>query len=442
MGETRVSLRIAAVVALFCAVPGHSVFAATNSVEQWNKIAEDAVVRSGAFQNEGLLYMGYVSAAVYDAVVAIDGGYLPYGPGVNAPAGASVDAAVTEAAYRTLVNYFPGQAAILDPLYATSLAAIADGQPKIDGQAVGHAAANLIIALRANDGRIVPIAATSSFPLLPAGPGVWRLVPPAYAAPQTPWLGQVRPFFLDRPDQWLPDPPPALSSDAWAEAFNEIESYGGAPGQSVRTPEETSIALFWTANAIRQYNRTVRDLVDALGLSLLESARLQAMVNMVGADAQIAVMNAKYHYLFWRPVTSIDPASVKLSGDGFGPVPGYDDGNPATVEQPGWRPLSATPNHPEYPAAHGSMTSAMAEVFSVFLGTTNFNLLIRGFDPAGNAGNMDATQIFRTAAELRNQIVDARVWAGLHYRFSVVSGVVLGRNVAKYDLRLAFRPLR
>jgi len=114
--------------------------------------------------------------------------------------------------------------------------------------------------------------------------------------------------------------------------------------------------MFWTANVIRQYNTLARDVATAQNLGLVDTARLVAMVNTVGADAQISVMRAKYHYLFWRPVTAIDPTSVNPTGDGFGPTPGYTDGNAATIEQPGWRPLITTPNHPEYPAAHGSLT--------------------------------------------------------------------------------------
>jgi hypothetical protein len=174
-------------------------------------------------------------------------------------------------------------------------------------------------------------------------------------------------------------------------------------------------------------------------LNVLESARLQAMVNIVGADAQIAVMNAKYHFLFWRPVTAIDATAVTV--DTYGPVPGYTDGNDATREVQGWRSLAGnTPNHPEYPAAHGSITSAMAEVFSEYLGTRRFHLAVRGFNPA--TGAMDAVRTFGTPAALRKEIVDARVWAGFHYRFSGVAGVVLGRQVAKYDLRSAFRPVK
>ncbi|HYT50988.1 MAG TPA: vanadium-dependent haloperoxidase [Gaiellaceae bacterium] len=408
-----------------------------NTVAQWNKIAEDTVVGSGAFQAEGFVYMAYVSAAVYDAAVAIHGGFEPYGPAITAPAGASSDAAVVEAAYQTLVNYFPSQAGTLGALYTEALGLIPDRPAKSDGQAVGLAAATNIITLRSGDGRMTPIGVTSSFPTLPPGPGVWRLTPP-FAAPQTPWVGNVRAFVLQSLDQFLPDPPPLLQSDEWVEAFDEIKAYGAATG-GVRSDEQTAVARFWSANVIRQYNRAARDVAAARGLSLLATARLAAMVNVVGADALMSALQAKYHYLFWRPVTAIDPTAV--TADGFGPVPGYDDGNAATVEQTGWRPLLTTPNHPEYPAAHGVITSAMAEVFSTFLGTNQIDLDIHGFDATGPAGNLNAVRHFDMPNDLRHEIVDARVWAGLHYRFSGVAGVVPGRKVAAYDLRHAFQPI-
>jgi hypothetical protein len=374
---------------------------------------------------------------VYDALVSIMGGFEPYGPAITAPAGASGDAAVVEAAYQTLLNYFPSQAGDLAALHTEALGLIGDGTAKNDGQAVGLAAALNIIDLRSDDGRKTPIGATSSFPTLVPGPGVWRLTPP-FAAPQVPWVGDVDRFVPQDVDQFLPDPPPSLHSDEWVEAFNEVKAYGSATS-SVRSDVQTGIARFWSANVIRQYNRVRRDIVAARGLSLLETARLAAMVNLVGADALMATLHAKYHYLFWRPVTAINPAAV--SADGFGPVPGYDDGNPATVEQTGWRPLLTTPNHPEYPGAHGAMTSAMAEVFSTFLGTNQIGLDIHGFDPAGPAGNLDAVRRFDMPNDLRHEIVGARLWAGLHYRFSSIAGVVLGRNVAHFDLRHAFRPV-
>ena len=409
-----------------------------NTVQQWNTIAENTVVGSGAFQAEGFVYMAYASAAVYDAVVSIQGGYEPYSSAITADSGASTEAAAIEAAYRTLVNYFPGQAAVLDSFYSEALALVPDGAPKTAGLAVGLAAATNIINLRAGDGRLTPIGVTSSFSALAPGPGIWRLTPPAFAPPQTPWVGSVRPFILQSADQFLPDPPPSLQRSEWVEALNQIKTYGEATS-SARTSEQTAIARFWSANVVRQFNRLARDVADGRGLGLLQTARLVAMVNTVGADALISCLFAKYHYLFWRPVTAIDPTAV--TADGFGPIPGYDDGNPATAEQLGWRPLLVTPNHPEYPAAHGSITSAMAEVFSRFLGTQRFNLDIHGFDATGPAGNLNAISHFGKANDLRHEIIYARLWAGLHYHFSSVAGVVLGRDVAKYDLRHAFRPL-
>ncbi|HKR83898.1 MAG TPA: hypothetical protein VJS37_06950, partial [Terriglobales bacterium] len=167
-----------------------------NAVQQWNTIAENTVVGSGAFQAEGFLYMAYVSVAVYDAVVSIEGGYEPYGAATTADSGASTEAAVVEAAYRTLINYFPSQATTLDFFYTEALALIPDDAKKTAGLAVGLAAATTIINLRAGDGRLTPIAVTSLLSTLPPGPGVWRLTPFAFAAPQTPWVANVRPFIL------------------------------------------------------------------------------------------------------------------------------------------------------------------------------------------------------------------------------------------------------
>jgi hypothetical protein len=416
-----------------------------NAVAQWNKVAEDTVVGSGAFQSEGFIYMAYASTAVYNAAVAIEGGYELQDSTISAPAGASVDCAVVEAAYRTLRFYFssfPILVANLDADYAEALSpsnlngCTADGGA---GSGVGLAAANEVIYNRTTgpnpDGRRTPIGVSTPFATLPPGPGVWRLTPP-FAPPQVPWVGDVRRFVLQSVDQFLPDPPPSLQSDEWVEAFNQIKAYGAADS-TVRSEEQTAIARFWSANVVRQFNRAARDIAIARGLGLLQTARLAAMVNLVGADALGSALYAKYHYLFWRPVTAIDPTAVVA--DGFGPVPGYHDGNPATVEQTGWRPLLTTPNHPEYPAAHGVITSAMAEVFSTFLATNQIDVDIHGFDPAGPPGNLNAVRNFDMPNDLRREIIGARLWAGLHYQFSGVAGVVLGRKVASYDLRHAFR---
>jgi hypothetical protein len=407
-----------------------------NTVEQWDKIAEDTIVGSGAQQIEGFIYMSYVSTSMYDAVTAIgQGGHQPLLPKFKAWRKASPDAAVVEAAYRTLSNYFPTASATLDPLYIQALSAIPDGPAKTAGQKVGLVAANQVIKERSDDGRMTPIATTSTFSAVTAGPGVWRLTPP-FAAPQTPWIATVHTFILKSATQFLPRPPPSLSSQTWADAFNELKTYGSATS-TVRTPDETAIAKFWTANVVRQYNAVARHIVETRGLDTSASARLIAMVNVIAADNGISVMYTKYHYVFWRPITAIDPSSVQA--DSFGAVPGFNDGNTATVEQAGWKPLLAIPNHPEYVSAHSALTAAMAQVFASVLGTANINLDITGFDAAGPPGNFNWVRHFGTGDDLVTDVMNARVWGGLHYRFSCIAGAALGRSVARWDLTHAFQ---
>jgi hypothetical protein len=190
---------------------------------------------------------------------------------------------------------------------------------------------------------------------------------------------------------------------------------------------------------IRQYNLMGRELITQRGLALPESARLLAMINMVAADAQISVFHEKYRFLFWRPVTAIDPTSVVV--DWCSAVPGYEDGNSATAEQIGWRPLLNTPNQPEYPGAHGSITSAIAGALAEFFGTNAIDVDIHGFDPAGAAGNLSAVRHFQTVADLREEIADARLWGGLHYRMSTEASVSLGAKVAKYGFNHGLKPV-
>ena len=391
-----------------------------NAAQQWNKVAEDTIVGSGAFQGEGFVYNAYVSMAMDRAV----------NPGERQ--GQSPDAAVTESAYRILVHYFPSQEPNLTALHDAALAAIPDGPAKRNGIMYGGLAADKVLRERVGDGLQTPIGSTSPFPTLAPGPGVWRLTPPAFAAPQTPWMATLRPFGLESAAQFLPPPPPSLRSQQWLDAFNEVKSLGAADS-ATRTPDQTAVAIFWTANVVRQYNGLARSIATNVSLDVPETARLLAVVNEVGADAMIAMMNAKYHYLFWRPVTAIDPTSA--ANDGFGPVPGFDDGNPLTSEQPGWRPLVPTPNHPEYPSAHATITSAIAEVLTQFLGTDQLNVDVQG------TPSLSVTRHFATADDLRAEADNARVWAGLHYRFSVQAGSLLGRQVADYDLEHAFQPI-
>jgi hypothetical protein len=419
-------------------------------VLQWNKLAEDTITPK-VFQNEGLIYMAYVSAAIYDAVVVIKGGYEPYGldrnacsatqnskahgntgSAIEANPGASAQAAVATAAYQTLLKYFPLEAATLGARYSESLAAISDDASKQDGIEVGQAVARELICLRAGD-NLPPYKQSSSVDAREPGPGVWRLTPTAYLLPQTPWVGAVEPFVLNSINQFHPAPPPNFSSPQWVAQFNEVKQDGSA---AIAGTAHAATATFWTANVISQYNRLGRDLASARNLDVSQSARLLAMINIAGADAQIAVMHWKYHFLFWRPVTAIDPCSV--SADGFGPAacdPSNLDAdlNPNTIEEIGWRPFLTTPNHPEYPGAHGSITGAVTQVLAEFFGTSQLALEIHGLPG-------DTVRRYTSTEQIVEEVVNARTWGGLHYRGSSEAGVKLGQKVAAFDLNHAFRP--
>jgi hypothetical protein len=352
---------------------------------------------------------------VYDAAVAIGGRYKPYMIALDRRPTASMEAAVATAAHRVLVRYFPFQQPALDGAYLDALAAIPEGAAKTEGISVGEAAANGIIASRQDDGLEADIGFTMPSP----APGVWAL--PDGVAPQTPWMSKLRPFMLLAPDQFRPGPPPDLGSSEWAIEFNEVKDVGGSSNAD-RSSEQTDIARFFSSNAIVQYNDAFKHIVQDGGLDAVEAARLYAMGNMVAADAAIACMEAKYHYLFWRPQFSVPLADA--------------DGNPATVADKTWTPLLATPNHPEYPAAHGCYTGAQAEVLTYFLGTNEIELELAS--PLPNL--VQPVRHFHRATELLDAVINARVWGGLHYRESVIKGVNVGRKVAHWVLARYFLP--
>jgi hypothetical protein len=233
--------------------PGGPVAAASpESVLTWNAIAQRVTIQvARQFPQQAVVYISYVQAAVYNAVVAIEGRYEPYKINLAQRPGASIDAAVAAAAYGVLVHYFPAQQAALDADYAASLAAIPGGAAKDAGIALGQESAAAIIALRQNDGREADIGFVMPAP----APGMWQL--PAGAAPQTPWLSQLRPFTLRSPDQFRPGPPLDLASRQWAADYNEVRRYGGSNTPSVdRTAEQTDVARFWTMHPTVQYNAT------------------------------------------------------------------------------------------------------------------------------------------------------------------------------------------
>jgi hypothetical protein len=343
--------------------------------------------------------------AMYDAVVAIEGRYRPFGSAVTAPSGASSAAAAAAAAHDVLVGYLPASAAVFDAALVESLADVPDGAGKSDGVAVGQAAAAATLADRAGDG-------SQSGPMPPMyepGPGVWAPTPPATSG-LTPWLAYARPFGMHAPDQFRPSPPPGLDSMRYRRALDEVRRVGAATSTE-RTEEQTLIARFWGDQPIAQNQRALRNHAAALGWDIASTARLFAAALTSQADAIVACWDAKYHYQLWRPWQSVP-----------------------TV-QPGWTPLLGTPNHPEFPSAHGCVTGSLGYTLSRLMGTAEIGLDV----DAANLGGL--TRHYATRQDLLTEVGEARIWGGLHYRFSVEAGLHLAHRVVNHNLSRNFVPV-
>jgi hypothetical protein len=367
--------------------------------------------------------MGIVHVAIYDAAVALTGGYKPYAATPAAPADTSPEAAIATAAYDTLTGLQPQLGAnqtILDHDYATYLAAIPDGTPKADGIAVGDQAAAAVLALRANDGRGCTTTLTD-LGLPASGPGIWQPGPGAVLGLCLPGM---HPLGLQSASQFRPDGPSPLTSEQYADDFNQVKDLGRADS-TTRTIEQTNQALFWTDHDIRQWNDGMLRLAAARGLDLLQTARMLAMAHVAGGDAMIACFDAKYHYWSWRPFQAIPLADT--------------DGNPNTVPDPSWKPLGTTPNFPEYPSAHACHSTAVVTALDAFFGTDKVTFSLDSRAP----GLTEAART-RTYDRLHDVVKDvdwARVLVGFHFRNSDQQGTTLGRKVARYVTDHYFQPL-
>lgn len=385
-----------------------------NVVTDWNAIAQNAIVTVGAQPiQRSQLWITLVHVAIYDAVMSIDGRYEQFKVTPAHLRPASIKAAAIAAAHGVLVRLLPGQQISLDAERAISLAAIQNGIKKDNGIAIGEEVAQRLLEI--HDGVIPTVTYTPG-----TGPGVWQPTPPAFAPALLPGFAQLTPLTLASASQFRPDPPPALSSERFADDYNEVKVYGVATG-SLRTDEQTEIGRFYTEHAVAQYSRAFRRYAIINSFGILKSARFFAVANTTILDSQIAVWDAKYHYNFWRPVTAI------RAGD--------TDGNPATEPDPAWIGLAITPAHPEYPAAHGGWTGSVARMLELFNGANIINFAI-------DSAVTGTTRVFKNTSSLRNEIVNARVYGGMHYRFSVEAGANLGEKVAEHVAANCFRRIR
>jgi hypothetical protein len=364
---------------------------------------------------QGFLYIGLLQVAVYDAVVGVHRRYTPFQDLPRPVRPASARAAAVAAAHDLLLAYVPTAAATLDAAYAASLAGIEPGKARAHGLAYGRLVARRLVDARAHDGRDAPFA-----PLPPPAAGVWRPTPPALAPMASPWLGAVTPLALRAGDQFDPGPPPTLTSAQYTADFLEVKALGVAGEASTRTPEQTATALFYSGNALVQFNDALRSQVVDRDLGLVAGARLMAAVAVSQADTAIAVFNAKKEYAFWRPSTAIQLADT--------------DGNPATEAEPGWRPLVPDPNYPDWVGGYSAQAGAFAEALRQVVGD---RLDARFTSPAVPG----ASRTYATGDALQQDVVDGRMWLGVHFRSADVAGAALGRRVAAFvvDQHLARR---
>jgi hypothetical protein len=374
--------------------------ARADAVAEWNVRAGEFVTAAGLITQPASRVMAISHTAAFEAANAITQRYPSTARPLEAPAGASVEAAIAAAHRSALVRLLPSQQAAIDSAYRTALNTIADGTAKDAGVAVGERAAQEVLARRADDGAEAPEAYR---PQTTAGRYVPTVIP---AAPQWP---QRKPWLMSSAAQFRPGPPPALDSVRWARDYNEIKAIGGK-NSTLRSAEQSAIARFWETTLPPIYHGVVRSVAEMPGRDLMRNARLFAAVTQAIDDAMIAVFDAKYHHGFWRPITAIRNGDI--------------DGNDATERDAAWTPFIATPMHPEYPCAHCIQAGAVGAILQAEIG--------RGPQPTlatTSATANGAVRRWSSVEDFVQEVGNARVYDGVHFRFSTEVGTDMGRKV-------------
>jgi hypothetical protein len=389
-------------------------------VVRWNEITERTLIENGLPIPTWLVYFGFTSLAMYDAVVTIEGRFEPWSDLPRAHANASPQAAAATAAYEVLIRYFPNSTAALTADYQAALAAIPDGVGEVHGVRVGEDAAAALIARRAGDGLDVPKPQPQDEPL---EPGEWRPTPPAFVPMVGTSLGFVKPLLLPSATHFPLLGPPALDSARYAAEFAEVRDYGRAEPQSQRTPEQTATALFHTVAPRFQHAEAIRDHITDRDLDIVEAARAMAVFDTSLADVSIACWRAKYDFKFWRPVTAIELAD--------------SDGNPATEVVPGWAPLRPTAPYPDYTSGHACFTGAVSGSLDNLFGT---GPLTPAYTMPSFVDGVPERSYTSTDA-LDTETMNARIWNGFHFRSAMTDGNALGHAVADFAVANYFQPI-
>jgi hypothetical protein len=419
-----------------------------NTAIEWNAIASTAIFApppagTGQPPHASVLSMAMVQGAVYDAVNAIDGGHTPYLVAPPVDPGDSKEAAAATAAFRVLVG-FPtatppltgvaaSQLATLQPLYDATLGSVPDGPAKQGGIEVGEAAAAAMLQARQGDGRFGTFAY-----VLGTDPGDWRPGPPqgpagTVAVDPAAWVGFVRPFLVPDVEMLRSDGPNDVTSAEYAADFVEVKRLGSLTSTR-RTADQTMAAIFWQDHGMAIWNRVFRSLATSHELDIVDTARLFAMGDLAGADGSIGCWNDKAYWSFWRPITAIREAAT--------------DGNAATHADPNWVPLFdptvpvsgaplVTPGFPDHPSGHGCISGAIVGTLRAYFGTDKvpFTAVSNKCSPAPCPNRS-----FDRLSLALKEIIDARVWGGIHFRTADVQGVMLGKKVAHYLEKHYFLP--
>ena len=381
-------IALATLLALGAAVPAHA-----DIITDWNIKTSDLIGEARMGTPPAVRAMALVQTSTLEAVKAVT-------------PGASLDAAVAAANRAALLKTMPAVQPSIEAAYQAALAKIADGDAKSAGIAIGEKAAANVLASRADD--------------MPAGPESYRpfTTPGTYvptAGVAVPMWPQRKPWAMTSASQFRPAAPPALGSETWTRNFNEVKSLGGR-ATSQRTPEQTDIAKYWEYSLPSIYCGVIHSVANQPGRTPAQNARLLATAAQAMDDALIAIFDAKYHYNYWRPVTAI------RNGD--------RDSNDATERDASWAPLVDNPLHPEYPSGHGVLAGAVGAVLKAEIGAGATPLLV-----TSNPALKGATRQWTSVDAFVNEIGDARVWGGLHYRFSVDTAAAMGKQVGELTLK-------
>ena len=413
----RVVLTVVLGAALFAPVTPLYAADVPDQVLAWNQHAyNELIVGQGPFSVQ---HLAMVHGAVYDAVNAIDGGHEPYLVMPHAKSTYSKDAAAATAAYQVLLHLVPARAAQLGDFYDASLAAIPDGPSERGGIRVGMAAAEAMIENRRDDGRPGTPSFTTTSWTVGFGPGDWQPFAAGLAGNNFKWLGDLDTWLIPKASRFATDGPLPLGSAAYAVEFDQVKSLGAATG-SLRTPDQTAMALFWGDNAFAMWTRIFRQLSTSQGLSVAENARFFAMAYLTAADTQIACFQDKERWGFWRPQTAIRLAD--------------QDGNAATVPDPNWTPLLPNPPYPDHPSGHSCVSSSFVETLKDFYGTNQMSF-------SATHSTLGITRSFTEFSQAIEEIKLARVYAGIHFFTADTQGATLGKQVADFRQEHYFQPI-